>query len=95
MAMPARRAETATMRNPIPIELNPVNEVTVDAALVASGLGLEVAEFRRLMDHRKITVLCERGTGPDAGLYRASFYYQGKRVRLIVDRDGNPVPGDQ
>ncbi|MDG6347520.1 DUF6522 family protein [Luteimonas sp. 8-5] len=93
MATHAPRDQTATMGNPIPIELNPVNEVAVDAALVAAGLGLEVAEFRRLMDHRKITVLCERGTGPDAGLYRASFYYQGKRVRLVVDRDGNPVPG--
>ena len=95
MATHASRDQTASMGNPIPIELNPVNEVAVDAALVAAGLGLEVAEFRRLMDHRKITVLCERGTGPDAGLYRASFYYQGKRVRLVVDGDGNPVPGDQ
>ena len=93
--MPVLRSETVTMGNPIPIELNPVNEVTVDAALVAAGLGLEVAEFRRLMDQRKITVLCERGTGPDAGLYRASFYHGGKRVRLVVDRDGNPVPGAQ
>src|SRR5690606_26034042 len=74
MAMPVLRGETATMGNPIPIELNPVNEVTVDAALVAAGLVLEFAEFRRLMDERMITVLCERGTGPDAGLNRASIY---------------------
>jgi hypothetical protein len=38
-------------------------------------------------------VLCERGTGEDAGLYRASFYHEGKRVRLVVDGDGNPVLG--
>jgi hypothetical protein len=43
------------------------------------------------MEDRKITLLCERGTGEDAGLYRASFYLDGKRVRLVVDGDGNPV----
>lgn len=47
-----------------------------------------------LMEQRKITVLCELGTGEDAGLYRASFYHEGKRVRLVVDREGNPV-GEQ
>jgi hypothetical protein len=44
------------------------------------------------MEHRKITVLCERGTGEDRGLYRASFYHDGKRVRLVVDADGHPIP---
>jgi len=75
----------------IPLELNPVRAVEVDGALVAHGLGLEVEAFRKLMDDRQVTVLCERGTGEDAGLYRASFYYAGKRVRLVVDADGKPV----
>src|SRR3546814_17898193 len=43
------------------------------------------------MDRRQITVLCERGTGEDAGLYRASLYHAGRRLRLVVDRDGMPV----
>jgi hypothetical protein len=60
-------------------------------ALVAPGLGLALADFRQLMAHGKITVLCELGTGEDAGLYRASFYHEGKRVRLVVDGEGNPV----
>ena len=81
------------MGNPIPIELNPRLEIEVDAALVANGLELEVAAFKRLMEQHKVTVLCERGTGEDAGLYRASYYYQGRRLRLVVDADGNPVPG--
>jgi hypothetical protein len=42
------------------------------------------------MEDRQVTLLCERGTGEDAGLYRASFYYAGKRVRLVVDADGVP-----
>jgi hypothetical protein len=49
--------------------------IEIDAALVAPRLGLTVAEFRQLMDQRRITVLCERGVGEDAGRYRASFYY--------------------
>ena len=58
---------------------------------LARGLGLPPAEFQRLMDERKVTVLCERGIGEDAGLYRATFYYDGRRVRLVVDADGNVV----
>lgn len=81
------------MGAPIPFELNPAREIEIDASLVAPGLGLDIAGFRRLMEQRKITVLCERGTGEDAGLYRASFYHGRKRVRLVVDGEGNPVPG--
>ena len=63
---------------------------------MARGFDLEEAEFRRLMDARKISVLCERGTGEDAGRYRASFYFEGRRVRLVVDADGQVIdaPGD-
>lgn len=77
----------------IPVELHPSHGVEIDGALVARGLDLALGEFRQLMEHRKITVLCERGVGEDAGLYRASFYHHGKRVRLVVDGNGNPIPG--
>lgn len=80
------------MRKPIPIEVNPSPAIEIDGALVAGGLGLALDRFRQLMDQRSITVLCERGTGDDAGLYRASFYHEGNRVRLVVDGDGNPIP---
>lgn len=76
------------MASPIPINLQGVPEIEIDAALVADGLGLEVPAFRQLMDDRKIAQLCERGTGPDQGRYRASFYHQGRRVRLVVDASG-------
>jgi hypothetical protein len=81
------------MGKAIPIDLDRPPVMEIDGALVARGLGLEVAEFRQLMDQRKITVLCERGTGADAGLYRVSFYHAGKRLRLVVDGGGNLVPG--
>lgn len=82
--------ETTGMGKDIPIDLNPSNTVEIDGGLVARGLGLALADFRQLMEDRKITVLCERGIGEDAGLYRASFYHQGKRMRLVVDSNGNP-----
>lgn len=73
----------------IDIAVNP--EVEIDAALVADGLGLAVDEFRRLMEQRRISVLCERGTGEDAGLYRATFYHGQRRLRMVVDASGTPV----
>ena len=80
------------MAKAIPIEVNPSRAIEIDGALVAGGLGLSLDDFRQLMEQRRITVLCERGTGEDAGPYRASFYHEGKRVRLVVDSDGNPIP---
>jgi hypothetical protein len=65
--------------------------IEIDAALVARALALEVDAFRRLMDNRKISVLCERGTGEDAGLYRATFYHDDRRARFVVDAHGRPV----
>lgn len=65
--------------------------IEIEGALVARALGLEVDEFRRLMEIRKIKVLCERGTGEDAGRWRATFYHGDRRARFIVDRSGRPV----
>lgn len=82
------------MARRIAVDLNPSNSLDVDGALVARGLGLELDEFKRLMEHRKITVLCERGVREDAGLYRASFYYAGKRTRLVIDGKGRQVSAE-
>lgn len=68
-------------------------ELEIDGALVADAIGLELAAFRQLMDDGKIAVLCERGTGEDAGTWRASFYYGGRRARFVVDAHGNPLSG--
>ncbi|MCO5095568.1 MAG: DUF6522 family protein [Xanthomonadaceae bacterium] len=62
--------------------------IDIDGALVARSLEMEVDTFRKLMSEGKISVLCERGTGEDAGRYRASFYYAGKRARFVVDETG-------
>lgn len=62
--------------------------VEIDGALVARELGLATDEFRQLMEIRKVKVLCERGTGEDAGSHRATFYYADRKARFIVDRFG-------
>lgn len=80
------------MAKSIPIQTNPAApQVEIDALLLADAFGMAVEAFRQLMNDRKITVLCERGTGDDQGLYRASFYYERARVRLVVDANGTPV----
>ncbi|MGY0651287.1 DUF6522 family protein [Luteimonas sp. A537] len=79
------------MGDAISLQLADQPDIEVDGALVAQGLGLDVERFRELMSTRKIRVLCERGTGEDAGLYRASFYHEGRRMRLVVDAEGRPV----
>ena len=76
-------------RKQIPVSLSDGPSIEIEGAIVARGLALEVDVFRHLMSDRKITVLCERGTGEDAGLFRASFYYGDRRVRLVVDASGN------
>ena len=80
-----------SMDRRIAIELAPAREIAIDGEIVARELGLEVEAFRQLMEQRKIAVLCERGTDADAGLYRATFYFEGRRVRLVADGDGRIV----
>ena len=79
------------MGDAIPLALTGRPDIEVDGALVADSLGLAVAEFRALMSDGKVRVLCERGTGEDAGLYRASFYHEGRRARIVVDAHGRVV----
>ena len=78
------------MGKSIPLDLiNPAFEIAIDAAPIAAALGLEQDVFLRLLEQRKIDRLCERGTGEDAGLYRATFYHGARRARVVVDRRGH------
>lgn len=83
------------VRRQIPARLFAAPSIEIEGAVVALALGLEVEVFRQLMTDRKITVLCERGTGPDNGRYRASFYYGNRRVRLVVDEEGRVLSGPE
>lgn len=79
------------MGKSIPVSLNPAVVIEIDPAPVARALGLDDAAFLRLLEQHKISQLCERGTGEDEGLYRASFYYLDRRARLVVDRRGRMI----
>ncbi|KFN49921.1 DUF6522 family protein [Arenimonas composti] len=76
------------MSGPLPDDRAPNPPIDIDAARVAALLDLEVGAFRALMADGKVTVLCERGTGADAGRWRATFWYGGRRARLVVDPKG-------
>jgi Family of unknown function (DUF6522) len=63
--------------------------VEIDARLVAEALDLEASEFMMLVRSGHITSLCESGVGADEGHFRLTFFFRGKRLRLIVDRCGH------
>ena len=78
----------------IPLQLAgaaPTAGIEIDGALVARNLGLAPEAFRQLMQDRKVSVLCERGVGEDAGLYRATFYYRERRFRAVLEPGGRIV----
>ena len=66
----------------------PPSPIDIDGTRVADLLGLKVDAFRQLMANGKITTLCERGTGADAGQWRATFWHGARRARLLVAADG-------
>ncbi len=66
-------------------------QVTVEAALVAGGLGLDEPRLRDLMRAGTITTVCEAGEGDDAGRTRLNFLYGNRVLRLTVDAAGELV----
>lgn len=65
--------------------------VSVDAALIAQSFAIDPAQVQALMREGKITGLCERGEGEDAGRHRLTFYYGNKRASLVVDAAGRVI----
>lgn len=64
---------------------------SVDANLIAEGLGIEAARVQPAMRDGSITSLCERGLGDDSGHYRLTFFHGTLRFRLVVDAAGNVI----
>jgi hypothetical protein len=65
------------------------DSVNIDAALVARGLRLLPKTLLERMRDGKITARCERGVEEDAGRFRLTFFHARRRLRLIVDQEGN------
>ena len=66
----------------------PAPSLEIDADRVAARLGMDVAGFRQGMERGQIRVLCERGTGADAGTWRATFYAGDRRARFLLEAGG-------
>lgn len=62
--------------------------IVIDASLIGPLLDIEPADLPRLMREGAVTSLCETGIDDDAGAYRLSFFYRGRRVRLQVAASG-------
>jgi hypothetical protein len=63
--------------------------VQVDAAIVAEGLKITPSLVQEQMRKGKITTLCERGIDDDQGRHRLTFFSASRRLRLLVDDNGN------
>lgn len=63
----------------------------IDASLIGEMLALKPEEVHPLMRSGRITSICERGEGEDAGRYRLTFFYGSRRVRLDLDGTGHVV----
>jgi hypothetical protein len=61
---------------------------TVDAEMIARGLGIPAVDVQPLMRSGEITSRCEAGEGEDAGLTRLTFFLRGSRFRIVVDDAG-------
>ena len=63
----------------------------VDAEVIATGFELAPTAVPRMMREGRITSVCERGEGEDAGWHRLTFFHEGRRLHLIVGRDGEII----
>ena len=64
---------------------------TVGADAIAAALGIESERVQPLMRDGKITSVCERGVGEDAGRYRLTFLHANRAYHLIVDEEGHVI----
>jgi hypothetical protein len=67
------------------------NGFLIDASTLGRLLEVPPAAVMDLMQQKQITSLCERGEGTDAGRYRLSFFYKGRRARVYVDETGTVI----
>ena len=64
---------------------------SVPVEIVAAGFDIAVELVRPLMHQNKITSLCERGGGEDAGQFRLTFFHADQLFHLVVDSEGRIV----
>ena len=65
--------------------------VSIDAAVIAAGLGIDPALVQWHMRNGRITSLCERGTDEDAGRHRLTFRFRDRSFRVTADDTGKII----
>jgi len=66
-------------------------EITIDAELVASKLGLSAASLKTEMRKGIVSRVAETGINEDVGRTRLTFRYRSRAWTVVVDPDGNLV----
>lgn len=62
--------------------------LTVDCETLSPLLRVPASNIPALLRQGAITSLCEEGVGEHAGGFRLTFFYQGKRARIMVGPAG-------
>jgi hypothetical protein len=62
--------------------------VKVDAAVIATDLGLRPEGVLNALRDRTLTAVCEQGLEQDSGRWRLTFYHADRRLRLVIDQAG-------
>ena len=66
-------------------------EITIDAELLASRLGLSAASLKAEMRKGIVFSVAETGINEDIGRTRLTFRYRSRAWAVVVDPDGNLV----
>jgi hypothetical protein len=66
-------------------------EITIDAEILASKLGLSAALLKAEMHKGIVSSVAETGINEDVGRTRLTFRYRSRAWIVVVDPDGNLV----
>ena len=65
--------------------------ISIDAVLVAEGLGIEPTLVQPLMREGNITSVCERGIDRDTGRHRLTFFHGVHYFSVVIDDSGKVI----
>lgn len=63
-------------------------DLTVDSRTLAPMLGVQPADIPELLRSRAITSVCEKGIDENEGEFRLTFFFKGRRARILVGPTG-------
>lgn len=63
-------------------------DLTVDCRTLAPMLGVQPSDIPGLLRTKAITSLCEKGTDENEGEFRLTFFFKGRRARILVGPSG-------